>query len=113
MPIGNSRIGTSGLLNQHYTSAGDLDLILLVLAPEIVLPHYLPIPEVGQQLGQKQTKAAKIALNGLTLPWAASHCEALRCGAKRCSALRLPCGARPTFIHIGLYSPHHKLRTKI
>jgi hypothetical protein len=81
VPIGNSRIGTSGLLNQHYTSAGDLDLILLVLAPEIVLPHYLPIPEVGQQLGQKQTKAAKIALNGLTLPWAASHREALRCKA--------------------------------
>ena len=73
---------------------------------------FVPTPEVGQQLGQKQTKAARIAPNGLT-SWAASHCEALRCGAKRCGALRLRCGARPTLIHIGLHSPHHKLRTKI
>jgi hypothetical protein len=73
----------------------------------------VPTPEIGQQLGQKQTKAARIAPNGLTSPWAASHCEALRCGAKRCGALRLRCGARPTLIHIGLHSTHHKLRAKI
>jgi hypothetical protein len=40
---------------------------------------------------------------------------AKRCvlGAKRCGALRPRCGARPTWIHIGLPRHYHKLRTKI
>ena len=42
-----------------------------------------------------------------------SHCQALRCGgAKWCSALHWRC-VQDLFYHIGLRSPHHKLRTKI
>jgi hypothetical protein len=51
LPISNNRIGMSGLLNQHYTSAGDVELILLVLAPKIVLQHGV-IPASGQTQAQ-------------------------------------------------------------